>query len=98
MSNRGPPRRGPAGNTSAPTRIRTWDPRIRSPTLCPLSYRGSPASVAADSARATVRAAARFVDRDGDLAMRRTQHVQDDAALERPSGGRGERLRRTSPG
>jgi hypothetical protein len=45
-----------------------------------------------------VRAAAGFIDRDGNLAMRRTQHVQDDAALERPSGGRGERLRRTSPG
>ena len=23
----------------APARIRTWDPRIRSPPLCPLSYR-----------------------------------------------------------
>ncbi len=73
----------------APTRIRTWDPRIRSPTLCPLSYRGSPASVAAGSVGATVGAAAGFVERDGDLAVRRTQYVQDDAALERPAGWRG---------
>jgi hypothetical protein len=45
-----------------------------------------------------VRAAAGFVDRDGDLAVRRTQHVQDDAALERSSGGRGESLRPTGAG
>jgi hypothetical protein len=35
-----------------------------------------------------VGAAARLVERDGDLAVRRTQYVQDDAALERPSGWR----------
>jgi len=38
---------------------------------------------------ATVGAAAGFVERDGDLAVRRTQYVQDDAALERPAGWRG---------
>jgi Lamin Tail Domain len=27
------------GFRDAPARIRTWDPRIRSPLLCPLSYR-----------------------------------------------------------
>jgi hypothetical protein len=35
-----------------------------------------------------VGAAAGFVDRDGDLAVRRTQYVQDDAALECPTGRR----------
>jgi len=36
-----------------------------------------------------VAAAARLVDGDGDLAVRRAEDVQDDAALERPSGWRG---------
>jgi hypothetical protein len=39
--------------------------------------------------RAAVGAAARFVERDGDLAVRRTQYVQDDAALDCPSSRRG---------
>src|SRR4051812_13246961 len=96
----GRPRLGrrPLGKQDAPGRIRTSDPRIRSPTLCPLSYRGSPASVAAGSARATVGAATCFVERDGDLAVRRTQDMQDDAALERPSGWSGAPLGSASSG
>jgi hypothetical protein len=45
-----------------------------------------------------VGAAARLVERDGDLAVRRTQYVQDDAALERPSGWRGALLGSASSG
>jgi hypothetical protein len=45
-----------------------------------------------------VRAAAGFVNRDGDLAVGRAQHVQNDAALERPLGRRGNLLGLTGPG
>jgi hypothetical protein len=48
--------------------------------------------------RTAVGAAASLVERDGDLAVRRTQHVQDDAALERPSGWRGAFLGSASTG
>jgi hypothetical protein len=47
---------------------------------------------------AAVGAAAGFVERDGDLAVRRTQYVQDDAALERPSGRRDALLGSASSG
>jgi len=45
-----------------------------------------------------VGAAAGFVDRDGDLAVRRTQYVQDDAALECPSGRRRALMGSVGPG
>jgi hypothetical protein len=45
-----------------------------------------------------VGAAAGFVERDGDLAVRGTQYVQDDTALERPSGWRGALLGSASSG
>jgi hypothetical protein len=48
--------------------------------------------------RAAVGAAARFVERDGDLAVRCTQYVQDDAALERPSRWRSALLGSASSG
>ena len=48
--------------------------------------------------RTAVGAAAGFVERDGDLAVWRTQYVQDDAALERPSGWRGAFLGSASAG
>src|SRR5205085_1344585 len=88
LDSRSPPAK--QGLRDAPGRIRTSDPRIRSPTLCPLSYRGSRTSVLADSARAAVATAGRLVDRHGDLTVRGAQHVQHDAALERATAPRGE--------